>query len=222
MKTIEKIIKLLKKNMMLLVIIWFVLAIGIIPTISMTIAQGSRLASAEIDSSLPFVGNFMYFLSSPIKTLGYIFNPIYFGTYIETLKTYSAIYFLLAIFLAFKYEEAKPYDGSEYGSARWSKNGEQYKVLSKTSGIILAKHNYLPVDKQGNTNVMVIGGSGAGKSASFVIPNVLGLLGSYVFTDPKGELYDKTASYFKANGYDVHLQQVMDLIHFLMQILQQM
>ena len=104
MKTIEKIIKLLKKNMILLLVIWFVLAIGIIPTISMTIAQGSRLASAEIDSSLPFVGNFMYFISSPIKTLGYIFNPIYFGTYIETLKTYSEIYFLLAIFLAYKYE----------------------------------------------------------------------------------------------------------------------
>ena len=113
MKTIEKIIKLLKKNMMLLVIIWFVLAIGIVPTIAMTLAQGSRLASVEIDSSLPFVGNFMYFLSNPFKTLGYVFNPIYFGRYIETLKTYTAIYFLLAIFLAFKYEEAKPYDGSE-------------------------------------------------------------------------------------------------------------
>ena len=209
MKTIEKVIKLLKKNMILLLVIWFVLAIGIIPTVAMTISQGSRLASAEIDSSLPFVGNFMYFLSNPFKTLGYVFNPLYFGIYIETLKNYTGIYFLLAIFLAYKYEEAKPYDGKEYGSARWSKNGEQYKILSKTSGIILAKDNYLPVDKQGNTNVMVIGGSGAGKSASFVIPNVLGLLGSYVFTDPKGELYDKTASYFKANGYDV---KVLNLV----------
>lgn len=173
MKTIEKVIKLLKKNMILLLVIWFVLAIGIIPTVAMTISQGSRLASAEIDSSLPFVGNFMYFLSNPFKTLGYVFNPLYFGIYIETLKNYTGIYFLLAIFLAYKYEEAKPYDGKEYGSARWSKNGEQYKILSKTSGIILAKDNYLPVDKQGNTNVMVIGGSGAGKSASFVIPNAL-------------------------------------------------
>lgn len=209
MKTIEKVIKLLKKNMILLLVIWFVLAIGIIPAVAITISQGSRLASAEIDSSLPFVGNFMYFLSNPFKTLGYVFNPLYFGIYIETLKNYTGIYFLLAIFLAYKYEEAKPYDGKEYGSARWSKNGEQYKILSKTSGIILAKDNYLPVDKQGNTNVMVIGGSGAGKSASFVIPNVLGLLGSYVFTDPKGELYDKTASYFRANGYDV---KVLNLV----------
>ena len=54
------------------------------------------------------------------------------------------------------------------------------------------------------------GGSGAGKSASYVIPNALQLLGSYVFTDPKGELYDKTASYFKSKGYEV---KVLNLVN---------
>ena len=54
------------------------------------------------------------------------------------------------------------------------------------------------------------GGSGAGKSASYVIPNALQLLGSYVFTDPKGELYDKTAGFFKAKGYDI---KVLNLVH---------
>ena len=53
------------------------------------------------------------------------------------------------------------------------------------------------------------GGSGAGKSASYVKPNALQLLGSYVFTDPKGELYDDTAGYFKAKGYDV---KVLNLV----------
>ncbi len=57
---------------------------------------------------------------------------------------------------------------------------------------------------------MLYGGSGAGKSASYVIPNALQLLGSYVFTDPKGELYDKTAGYFKAKGYDI---KVLNLVH---------
>ena len=52
-------------------------------------------------------------------------------------------------------------------------------------------------------------GSGSGKSASYVIPNAYQLLGSYVFTDPKGELYDKTAGYFKANGYDI---KVLNLV----------
>ena len=52
-------------------------------------------------------------------------------------------------------------------------------------------------------------GSGSGKSASYVIPNAYQLLGSYVFTDPKGELYDKTAGYFKAKGYDI---KVLNLV----------
>lgn len=53
------------------------------------------------------------------------------------------------------------------------------------------------------------GGSGAGKSASYVIPNALQLLGSYVFTDPKGELYDKTAGFFREKGYDI---KVLNLV----------
>lgn len=157
MKLINKIITLLKKNLILLFAVWLIIAIIIIPALSLAIVQGSVLASPDIDASLPFVGNLTYFISNPFLTLGYIFNPRFFGTYLETLKNFTGIYFLLVVFLAYKYEESKPYDGKEYGSARWSKNGEQYKILSKTSGIILAKDNYLPVDKQGNTNVMVIG-----------------------------------------------------------------
>ena len=56
----------------------------------------------------------------------------------------------------------------------------------------------------------MFGGSGAGKSASYVIPNALQLLGSYVFTDPKGELYDKTAGYFESKGYNV---KVLNLVN---------
>ena len=55
----------------------------------------------------------------------------------------------------------------------------------------------------------MLDGSGAGKSASYSIPNACQLLGSYVFTDPKGELYDKTAGFLKAKGYDI---RVLNLI----------
>ena len=46
-------------------------------------------------------------------------------------------------------------------------------------------------------------GSGAGKSASYSKPNAYQKLGSYVFTDPKGELYDDTAGYLQRNGYEI-------------------
>ena len=52
-------------------------------------------------------------------------------------------------------------------------------------------------------------GSGSGKSASYSIPNAYQMLGSYVFTDPKGELYDRTAGYLKAHGYDI---KVLNLV----------
>ena len=51
----------------------------------------------------------------------------------------------------------------------------------------------------------MLDGSGSGKSASYVIANAYQLLGSYVFTDPKGELYDKTAGYLKSKGYDIKI-----------------
>ena len=52
-------------------------------------------------------------------------------------------------------------------------------------------------------------GSGAGKSASYSIPNAYQMLGSYVFTDPKGELYDRTAGYLKEHGYEI---KVLNLV----------
>lgn len=55
----------------------------------------------------------------------------------------------------------------------------------------------------------MLDGSGSGKSASYSIPNACQMLGSYIFTDPKGELYDKTAGYLKKNGYEI---KVLNLV----------
>ena len=52
-------------------------------------------------------------------------------------------------------------------------------------------------------------GSGSGKSASYSIPNAYQCLGSYVFTDPKGELYDRTAGYLREKGYEI---KVLNLV----------
>ena len=53
-------------------------------------------------------------------------------------------------------------------------------------------------------------GSGAGKSATYSKPNAYQMLGSYVFTDPKGELYDDTAGYLKSHGYNI---KVLNLVN---------
>jgi len=56
----------------------------------------------------------------------------------------------------------------------------------------------------------LLDGSGSGKSSGYSIPNAYQMLGSYVFTDPKGELYDQTAGYLKQHGYDI---KVLNLVN---------
>ncbi len=56
----------------------------------------------------------------------------------------------------------------------------------------------------------MLDGSGSGKSSAYSIPNAYQCLGSYVFTDPKGELYDRTAGYLRSKGYDI---KVLNLVH---------
>ena len=79
--------------------------------------------------------------------------------------------------------------------------------------LVLGANNYYSMDGKKthiNNNVLVVGRSGSGKTRYLVKPNLLQLNGSYVVSDPKGQLYKEFKDYFEANGYDVlH----MDFIH---------
>lgn len=54
-----------------------------------------------------------------------------------------------------------------------------------------------------NNNVLVVGASGAGKTRGYVIPNLLEASGSYIVSDPKGNLYQQYGRYLRIKGYDV-------------------
>ena len=70
---------------------------------------------------------------------------------------YFIIFAILFIFIGvYKALPKHEYDEIENGSSDWATGGEQYRVLSKKEGIILAEKNYLPVDKRGNVNVLVV------------------------------------------------------------------
>lgn len=95
------------------------------------------------------------------------------------------------------------YEGVEHGSSGWA-DGEQYEILNKNTGIILAKDNYLTTDNRFiNKNVLIIGGAGSRKSRGYIMPNMMQMLGSYVVTDPKGENFDTAAGFLQENGYEV-------------------
>ena len=137
-------------------------------------------------------------------------RDLYFGQ----IKFLVVVVVILLIMMIYKSSSESEYKDIEHGSGDWAKDGEEYSVLSKKEGMILAEKHYLPViptpPQAKNGNILVIGGSGSGKSASFAIPNALQMLGSYIFTDPKGELYDRTAGIYKKYGYDVHVINLAD------------
>ena len=127
-------------------------------------------------------------------------------------------------FLTFKAimtsREKHDYQGEENGSSDWSKNGEEFKkfpdgseILNKKDGFILSREHYLGTDGKKvkiNKNILVFGGSGTGKSACYIKPNILQKLGSYVITDPKGELYRETSMFLKEAGYEVKVLNLVD------------
>ena len=79
-------------------------------------------------------------------------------------------------------------------------------MLPEKNTMILANDQYYSLDchkTQLNNNVLVVGSSGAGKTRSIVTPNLLQATGSYVISDPKGNLYKQYGNYLKRQGYIV-------------------
>lgn len=149
------------------------------------------------------------FWNKPFESLKYCLKTDVREIYLYTVGILGVALLTLLIIAIIQRNRDQGYEGIEQGSGDWATGNEKYKVLSKNKGILLAKNLYLPLDKYGNTNVLVVGGSGSGKSASYVTPNATLLHGSYVYTDPKGELYNNTAGFFRKNGYDI---KVLNLV----------
>ena len=195
-----------KKYLILFLVLWIVLEIVLIAPMSVAIAESSVQGKFDLAFFIENLGKEVSSFTA-ITRIGSVGAGSAFG------KGTLWLTILCLVVTAIGIIKSKPknnYEDIENGSSDWCEGGEQYKILSKNKGIILAEDNYLPVDKIGNVNVLVVGGSGSGKSATYSIPNAYQMLGSYVFTDPKGELYDKTAGYLKANGYDI---KVLNLVN---------
>lgn len=82
--------------------------------------------------------------------------------------------------------------------------GKPKKIVINTYNMRLSKHLYLSLDTRYtdlNNNILVVGGSGAGKTFRFVKPNFMSLGSTFISTDPKGELLRDTAGFLKYFGY---------------------
>lgn len=111
------------------------------------------------------------------------------------------------------HENRRP--GEEYGSAKWGNARELNKRYADRDGknVILTKRVSIGLDgykHQRNLNILVVGGSGSGKTRFFCKPGIMSVNCSYLIVDPKGEMLCSTGYLLKDEGYDI---KVFDLIH---------
>ena len=121
----------------------------------------------------------------------------------------------LRLMVYLKGKNAKKYrHGSEYGSARWGTHAdiEPYTDPVFQNNVILTKTECLTMNSRPkdpktarNKNVLIVGGSGSGKTRYFILPNLLQLHSSYVLTDPKGTTILSVGNAFVKKGYRIKI-----------------
>ena len=105
-------------------------------------------------------------------------------------------------------------DGEEHGSATWGSAHELNRQFAQKQSKILTRHVRLGLDSRKHRrslNVLVIGGSGAAKTRSYVLPNILEANADYVITDPKSEVLLATGGYLKSKGYEIRVLNLVNL-----------
>ena len=144
-----------KKYFIICGILWILIAIVFVAPVAYSkFIAGLAETSGIIET---FVTTFIASIMHPLQIFGKVFTEGAIGDYVSTLLIVSIIYLLFFFIGIYKSAPKNEYTDIEHGSSDWSKNGEQYKILNKDKGIVLAEDNYLPVDKRGNVNVLVVG-----------------------------------------------------------------
>ena len=128
---------------------------------------------------------------------------------------------LIKVIVYTKGKNAKKFrQGKEYGSARWgnSKDIEPYVDEKFENNILLTDTERLTMNGRPknpkyarNKNILVVGGSGSGKTRFFLKPNLMQMHSSYVVTDPKGTVLVECGKMLEQNGYDI---KVLNTINF--------
>ena len=116
--------------------------------------------------------------------------------------------------LLYRTNQGRTRDGEEHGSAAWATPASVNAQFAQKDSIPLTQHVRLGLDThkhRRSLNVLVIGGSGAAKTRSFVLPNILTANTNYVITDPKSEVLLATGGYLKEQGYDVRVLNLVNL-----------
>lgn len=158
MKFTEKISRAIKKirtKLIVSLILWLILTIVFVAPFSIALHDALITNPANRWETLFLtIGEYIV---NPFGSIGIALTGGTEGYFWATLWRFTLVYCVaIGIGLARAFPKHE-FDGIENGSSDWCENGEQYSVLSNKEGIILAEKNYLPVDKRGNINVLVVG-----------------------------------------------------------------
>ena len=170
------------------------------------VGQGWRLAPGS-----DFSGKFLHVLEGFREA----FQSIAPSFYITDLLVGIAIAVILRIIVYVKGKNAKKFrKNMEYGSARWGTHDDiapfedpvfqNNVILTQTERLMMSNRPKDPRNAR-NKNVLVVGGSGSGKTRFFIKPNLMQLHSSYVVTDPKGSIAVECGKLMLRNGYKVKI-----------------
>ena len=150
---VKKTLKDNKVSIIIIAVLWVILSIVLVAPIAYSIGISS--ISGKFDLTM-FIERVFPEVTS-FTSIGKVFSEGYAGIYGKALLYFTIIYAVFALIGLYKSKPKHEYTDIEHGSSDWSEGGEQYSILSKNKGIILAQNNYLPVNKRGNVNVLVVG-----------------------------------------------------------------
>ena len=174
-----------------------------------------------------FLNNFIYnFLikADMIKAFNFVSYFSEFHLYGENLTFILSLTFpaIILIYSYWKMNKVKlhEYKGTEYGSSEFAEIDDikNYTNDNPKKNIIISKNLKINADflakepkYSRNKNILLVGGSGTGKTRYFVKPNLMQLYGTYIVTDPKGDLIKDVGKMFYDNEYKIKIFNLKDL-----------
>ena len=199
-----------------------IVAILVIVYICAKAAYVAESSNSESTTLVDLLGALFIMAEEPFPIS---FNPKYFGPIFIPVV-------LIVVFMVFGIYDTQVRDKhktafQQYGTAKFMDtkslaqfNKEFNEPFGSTdsnaqSNIILTKNTRVSMNckKLGNNNVLIIGGPGTGKSWAVVRPNLLQEFGSYVITDPSGELLATTGKFFEDRNYRLRVFNLVDMAH---------
>lgn len=166
----------------------------------------------------PLTGLFNGFMSALTNPFDFTFDALGFLKY---LFYYFVLFGLIGLAGYAEYERYKNVDPNASGHAKWTTNFKAYAkkymdMINKNNNMILTKNIHLNMNSsktRRNNNILVVGGSGSGKTRFMIKPNMMQANCSFVATDPKGELLQTEGEMLRKNGYKIKVFNLVDMKH---------